>query len=225
MLNILYRDDYAIAVNKPAGIIVHGDGTGAETLTDLVRAQLAAADASTDTSQLQALQRLDRDTTGIVLFSLSKETQPAFDALVARHGADGMRKRYLAVVQGRFPKGETCISKPLGRDRHDARRMRVSRTGKPSLTRVRLLAQRGGYSLLVAELETGRKHQIRVHLASMGFPLVGDVLYGGVRNAGGLMLHAAALDFTHPVTGQRVSLCTDVPKRFLEYFSPSEAEL
>ena len=201
-LREVFRDQWLLAVDKPAGILVHGDGTGATTLTDLVREATGVAAA-------QPVQRLDVETTGLVLFSLDKSVQPALDALVA--GRD-MRKRYLAVVPAGFPAGETLIDRPIGRDRHDARRMRVSKTGKPAQTCVSKLAERKGEALLCCELLTGRRHQIRVHLASLGYPIVGDSLYGGRRSAEGLMLHAYEEAFVHPVTGEPVELRTAVPE-------------
>ncbi|MBP3884349.1 MAG: RluA family pseudouridine synthase, partial [Olsenella sp.] len=164
-VDVVYEDRFVVAVDKPAGLLVHSDGRDVETLTD--RVQTWADERGYDCA-VQALQRLDVETTGVTLFSLTEEFQPAFDELVAGHG---MRKRYLLEVAAGFPEGERWIEAPIGRDRHDARRMRVSRTGKPSRTLVRKLGERGGRALLLAELATGRRHQIRVHLASMGFPL------------------------------------------------------
>lgn len=223
-LHILYEDDWLLAVDKPAGIIVHGDGTGTRTLTDDVRAYVAERHGDAEAAELQALQRLDRDTTGIVLFSLSKRTQAAFDRLIATRA---IQKRYLAIVRGRTPAAKS-MRQPLGRDRHDSRRMRVSRTGKPAHTEAVRLActqARGGaaYSLLAVDLHTGRKHQIRVHLAHAGFPLVGDTLYGGAPSRAGLMLHAAELAFTHPVTGEPVRIRAPWPARFGTWFSEAQA--
>ena len=206
---VLWCDQYALAVDKPAGLLVHADGTGAVTLTELVRCQLG------ESVRPQALNRLDVPTSGIVLFSLDKATQPAFDALVAGRA---MRKRYWALVDRRLPKlgpdGWLLIDAPIARDRHNARRMRVGRTGKPARTRIRPLARRDGRTLVEAELVTGRKHQIRVHLAHVGCPIVGDELYGGTRDEGGLMLHAHELVFDHPVTGERVLVSSEMPSRF-----------
>lgn len=220
---VLYRDPFLMAVDKPAGILVHGDGTGARTLTDDVAALLAREGVP---AAPQAVQRLDVDTTGVVLFSLAPEFQPALDALVASHD---MRKRYLAVVEGSFDAGVRRLDAPLGRDRHDARRMRVSAGGKPALTLVTVLARRGGRSLLLLELGTGRRHQIRVHLAHAGHPIVGDALYGraaGGRSggratgAGGLMLHAVCEELAHPATGEALRLEAGWPARFGKFFSP-----
>lgn len=209
-ITVVFEDEYLLAASKPADLLVHGDGTGARTLTDLVAEHLAA-EGRADVRP-QAVQRLDVETTGLVLFSLDRATQPALDAQVAGHD---MAKRYLAVVQGRFPSGEKVIEQPLGRDRHDARRMRVCAPGrgKPALTRVRRLAYAGGRSLLAVELGNGRKHQIRVHLAHLGFPIVGDTLYSGARSASGLLLHAFEEEPEHPSTHERLRLRTAWPAR------------
>lgn len=240
-MDIIYQDSYILAVNKPAGVIIHSDGTSrageragmraTETLTDRVRVYLESKGCVQQVQDAQALHRLDKDTTGIVLFSLDKETQPLFDELIRSRNVD---KTYLAVVKGEFPEGEQDIRLPIGRDRHDARRMRVSKTGKPALTHVCCLeVQRRGQStqsLMLAKLGTGRKHQIRVHFSALGFPIVGDGLYGPIardsmygrapsaRTAAftqaSLMLHAYELSFVHSVTGEPLVLKTEWPARF-----------
>ena len=204
-MDVIYRDEWLLAVDKPAGIIVHGDGTGADNLTDQVRTETACEAA-------QPVQRLDRDTTGIVLFSLDKSVQPALDAAIATHA---VRKRYIALVQGGLTAPELTIDKPIGRDRHRAGLMRVSETGKLSRTLVWPLEVRGNQTLVLVELETGRKHQIRVHLSSEGYPLVGDPSYGGPASPKGLMLHAFEERLAHPVTGAELQLRTPWPTRML----------
>lgn len=213
--DVLFEDEWLLAVDKPAGIIVHGDGTGTETLADLVRVHLMGEGRADAAAQAQAVQRLDRETTGLVLFSLDKRTQPKLDAAVAAHA---VRKRYVAVVRGRVPSKAQVIDAPIARDRHDSRRMRVGRTGKAARTRLRGLASRDGFSLVACELETGRRHQIRVHLAHEGHPIVGDALYGGGQVRSGLMLHALEEELAHPVTGERLSLATEWPARFAPLF-------
>ena len=209
-LRVIYEDEVLLACDKPAGIIVHGDGTGTRTLTDAVAAHLAAAGRAN--ARPQAVQRLDAETTGLTLFSLDRATQPPLDAQVAGHG---MNKTYLAVVAGRVPWAEKTVRQPIGRDRHDARRMRVCRPdqGKPAETRIRRVAEKDGRTLLAATLVTGRRHQIRVHLASLGHPIVGDALYGGARSSAGLLLHAWREELDHPVTGERLRLETAWPVR------------
>lgn len=214
---VLFESATLVAVDKPAGIIVHGDGTGAATLTDEVRTFLHDRDGADDercADELQALQRVDRDTSGIVLFSTCKQTQPAYDRMIAEHGIE---KRYLAVVCGAPAWRERTFSWPIGRDRHDARRMRVSRTGKPAITHARVLKTcrvRGrALTLLDVAIETGRKHQIRVHLSHAGLPIMGDALYGRPDSAG-LMLHAASLTFTDPIDTAQVHITSPIPTRF-----------
>ena len=209
-LRVIYEDEVLLACDKPAGIIVHGDGTGARTLTDAVAAHLAATGRAK--ARPQAVQRLDAETTGLTLFSLDHATQPALDAQVAGHGVS---KTYLAVVAGRVPWAQKTVRQPIGRDRHDARRMRVCRPGqgKPAETRIRRVAEKDGRTLLVVTLVTGRRHQIRVHLASLGHPIVGDALYGGARSTSGLLLHAWREELDHPVSGERLRLETAWPER------------
>lgn len=211
-VTVLWDDAWLLAAEKPAPLLVHGDGTGAPTLTDAVTEWLGAH--GRPDARPQAVNRLDVETTGLVLFSLDPATQPRLDAQVAGHS---MHKRYLAVASGRFPWEERRVDAPIGRDRHDARRMRVCRpgTGKASVTLVRRLAVAPGgrRSLLEVELLSGRRHQIRVHLASLGFPIVGDALYGGARSNAGLLLHAWQLDLVHPATGEALHLETPWPER------------
>ena len=214
---VIYEDEVLLAWDKPAGIIVHGDGTGARTLTDVVTDHLAAEGRGG--VRPQAVQRLDRETTGLVLFSLDAATQPALDAQVAGHA---MNKTYLAVAARHVPWAERVVRSPVGRDRHDARRMRVCRPGqgRPAETRLRRVAEADGRTLLVVTLVTGRRHQIRVHLAELGHPIVGDALYGGPRSAAGLMLHAWREELDHPVTGEHLRLETAWPTRL----SPARPE-
>ena len=162
-----------MAIDKPAGMIVHGDGTGERTLTDYASDLLLAMGDGFAATDMQPLNRLDRDTTGVVLFSLDKQTQPAFDQMVIDHAFE---KHYLALAEGKIDWNEKLIDKPIARDRHDSRKMRVGASGKPSQTRVKVLkrlkSRRGmpTRSYIDVELLTGRKHQIRVHLASEHHP-------------------------------------------------------
>lgn len=219
---VLYVSETLLAVDKPTGIIVHGDGTGAPTLTGLIAERIRGGSvpgvSPAQADELQALQRLDRDTSGIVLFSLCKRTQGAYDRLIAERS---ISKRYLAIACGKIPWDERALTWPIGRDRHDARRMRVSKTGKVAHThaivRDRRRVDGRWLTLLDVQLHTGRRHQIRVHLAHAGFPLLGDALYGAP-DPRGLMLHAHELAFRDPVTGEPVRIVAPVPARMLALF-------
>jgi RluA family pseudouridine synthase len=234
---VAYEDEFIIAVDKPQGLLIHGDGTGADLLSRRVQAMFDARVASDGAipRRVQALQRLDMDTSGIVLFSKIAEFQPLFDEIVAggteeetAPASRRMRKSYLALVDGSFGEKRATYREPLGRDRHDARKMRVSSSGKPAVTSVELMGVLGfrgrTCSLLKVELGTGRRHQIRVHLAAHGYPVVGDDLYGtgfeaapnvsGARGGSGLMLHAWREEFIHPLTGELIRIESAWPQRF-----------
>lgn len=208
-LSVLYEDCFLIAVEKPAGILVHGDGTGSPTLAGRVLGHLQEEGSA---AVPQAIHRLDVDTTGIVLFSLASETQPAFDALVLKNQ---ITKRYYALIHRKLPAAADgswlVVDAPIARDRHDARRMRVGSTGRKATTRLRVVGERDGHMLVEAELVTGRRHQIRVHLAHLGCPIVGDELYGAAHDEGGLHLHAHELQLRHPLTGRHLILESPCP--------------
>ncbi|MCH3942419.1 MAG: RluA family pseudouridine synthase [Atopobiaceae bacterium] len=210
---ILYEDRFLLAADKPAGLLVHGDGTGAETLSDRVGAHLAREGIP---ASAQAIQRLDVDTTGLVLFSPRRGgSSRRLTAWWPGVGSGSATSRSSA-ASTRRASGSSLV--PIGRDRHDARRMRVGASGKPAVTRASRIASSGGRSLLLVEILTGRRHQIRVHLASQGFPIEGDPLYGGVGGSSdsrdGLMLHAYEERLAHPVTGEALVIRTPWPERF-----------
>lgn len=214
---VLWCDRLLLAANKPQDLLVHDDGTNADTLTARVQRSLVDISSARGWSRppvAQALQRLDKDTSGVVLFSLTEEFQPTFDAMIAGHVTN---KRYLAVVEGKMRARPLLIDQPIARNRHDARRMRVGPTGKPSRTLVMPLEHARGRTLVACELLSGRRHQIRVHLSHLGYPIVGDALYGHAGSS--LMLHAIEESFVHPLFEERILLRTEWPVRFAKLFS------
>lgn len=210
---VLYCDPWLLALDKPSGVIVHGDGTGERSLSDYASDLLLGMGDGFAASDVQALNRLDRDTSGIVLFSIDKTAQPVFDQMVAERKIE---KRYRALAEGKIDWNEKLIDMPIARDRHDTRKMRVGAGGKPSQTHVKVLKRlkaRHGLptrSYIDVKLLTGRKHQIRVHLAHLHHPLVGDPLYGTSRPCG-LMLHAYRVAFEHPMTGEPIAIESPTP--------------
>lgn len=173
-LNVLYEDDFCLVVHKPAGMAVHPDGSGAGvTLDHAVAAHYAASGGGV---AVRHIHRLDKDTTGPVLYAKNEYAQLVLD--------EDMRDKtvsrlYAAIVEGIVPAELTVIDAPIGRDRHHAARRRVSPGGQAAVTRITQREVLPGGTVLKVQLETGRTHQIRVHLSHAGHPLFGDDLYGG----------------------------------------------
>ncbi|MGE0393102.1 MAG: RluA family pseudouridine synthase [Vicinamibacterales bacterium] len=207
-LDVLFEDDSLLALNKPPGVVVHPSYKhAAGTLFNGVLGYLGADPADPDAPRL--LHRLDKDTSGVLLVSKSL----AVHRVAQRAMTSGRtEKTYLAVVHGRPKPAEGAIALPLGVDPSDRRRVAVREDGSPSETRYRVLARGEGASLVECRLVTGRMHQIRVHLAASGWPIVGDQVYGRPGDGFGRQaLHAWRLMLPHPVTGAPLSLSAPLP--------------
>ena len=202
MLDILFEDDALIFVNKAAGVVVqqrmhHPDEP------------YLHADVMRHTSPAYLMQRLDRGTSGVMFFSKREDVNARLTRQFVRKG---IGKRYLAICEGSLAEPRT-IDAPLARV--GAIKFAVREDGKTAVTHVHPLQATPRGSLLEILLETGRTHQIRVHLASIGHPVVGDWLYGA-RNAARPMLHAAEIAMTHPVTQEPLRVAAPLPDDFLE---------
>jgi 23S rRNA pseudouridine1911/1915/1917 synthase len=206
-ITIAYEDDALVVVDKPAGLLaVATDSEKTDTAFARLRAHLAARRAG----RPFVVHRLDRETSGLLLFARSPGVRDRFHA-----GWDGVVKTYLAVVEGVPGPVEGVVENFLteGRDLRVRAGRRAGGGAKWAVTRYRAVATRGRYSLVEVGLGTGRKHQIRVHLAGLGCPVVGDPAYGATTDpAGWLGLHAWRLAFDHPVTGRRVELESPLPE-------------
>ncbi|MEW5958610.1 MAG: RluA family pseudouridine synthase [Chloroflexota bacterium] len=211
-LEIVFEDDSLVVINKPAGMVVHpahGHVTG--TLVNALLAHYpdlsALAPAETETADRPGIvHRLDRDTSGLIIVA---RTPAAWQHLQRQFKARQVEKTYLALVFGRPGSPAGLIDVPLGRDPRQRQKFTPRAEGKAARTHYRLREDFGLYSLLEVGLETGRTHQIRVHLAWLGHPVVGDSVYGRKKNPLGLnrqFLHAWRLRFTHPQTGEPVAL-------------------
>lgn len=217
VLPVCYEDDDVLVVSKPAGLVVHpARGTTAETMVDELLAQRPSL-RSFDPDRAGLVHRLDKDTSGLVVVAKT----PAAKAVLAEQFADReVKKRYVALVQGRLTRPEGVIDAPIAR--HQAKRLKrsVQPSGKSAQTRYRVTDKVDTMSLLDVWPATGRTHQIRVHLAAFGHPVVGDATYGQPHP--GLprhFLHAAEISFRHPVTGQVVTVSDPLPadlKAFLK---------
>ncbi len=204
-LRVVYEDEHLLVVDKPAGLVVHpapGHSTG--TLVNALLAHLPGLTAGSDVSRPGIVHRLDKDTSGLIVIAKDAPTHPALAHQMREHSTV---KRYLALVEGRMPAPEGVIDAPIGRDpRHRQRMALVSEVngGREARTRFKTLWEARGRSLVELQLETGRTHQIRVHLASVGHPVVGDSVYGRAQLPlpPRQFLHATHLEFVHPATGE-----------------------
>jgi 23S rRNA pseudouridine955/2504/2580 synthase len=226
-LPVVYEDDALLVVDKRSGKAVHGGSGVSFGVIEQLRSQRPEA------RMLELAHRIDRETSGLLIIAKKRSALTALHDMM-REGR--VEKRYLTLVAGRWANPLQHIKEPLFKylTPDGERRVRVSAEGKPSHSVVRLVRRWSNYSLLEVELRTGRTHQIRVHLAHLGFPLCGDDKYGDFAlnkalEAEGLkrmFLHAARLSFAHPLTGEEVSLTVELPNElqtFLDHLDETEA--
>jgi len=218
---IVAEDDEVIVIDKPAGLVVHpGAGhRGATLVHGLLARYPELLDVGDDPTRPGIVHRLDKGTSGLLVVA---RTSRAFGSLVDQLSTHEVERRYRAMVHGHLEATLGTIDAPVGRSRRDPLKMTVTATGRPSRTHYEVLAtfhDPAALSLLECRLETGRTHQIRVHLRSIGRPVLGDDLYGGARGAvelGRPFLHAAHLGFTHPGSGRDVHFESPLPADLAE---------
>jgi 23S rRNA pseudouridine1911/1915/1917 synthase len=209
-LRIAYEDEHLVVVDKPAGLVVHpapGHATGT-----LVHGLLAHDVAGGDDERPGIVHRLDRDTSGLMVVARSEEAHKRLQGLVRRHELD---RHYLALVVGRPRSRSGRIEAPIGRDRRDPLRHSLDTdTPRDAITHFDVRELFARHTLLDVRLETGRTHQIRVHLAAIDLPVAGDPVYGRPHELGldRQFLHAARLAFTHPFTDERVDVESPLPE-------------
>ena len=212
-LSVLFEDHCFVIVDKRPGLVVHpGAGTTAPTLVEGLLADRSLP-PSDDPVRPGIVHRLDKETSGVIVVA---KTPAALSSLQQQFASRSVTKAYLAVVQGVVPEEEGWIDAPVGRDPQAPRRMSVQANGRPAQTGFHVLSRWNHSSLLVVRPRTGRTHQIRVHLHYIGYPVVGDLLYGGPSDSR-LLLHAWRIAFLHPETGETVSFEAPVPDGFPLY--------
>ena len=204
---VVFEDEHILVVDKPAGLVVHpGAGNPSGTLVNaLLSRGISGGD---DPSRPGVVHRLDRDTSGLMVLARG---EPAYSKLVRMMSARRVGRVYRAVVVGEGLPETGTIDSPVGRD-PDNPTLMAAGVGKPAITHFEVLAEAAGHTMLGVRLETGRTHQIRVHLSAIGYPVYADPLYGEPVPDRRPWLHAGDLSFQHPVTGEALVFHSDIPE-------------
>lgn len=218
-LDILYEDDYLLVVNKPKGMVVHPSAGHMEgTLVNAVMAHCGDhLSGINGVLRPGIVHRIDKDTTGALLVCKDDAVHRDLAEQLKEHS---IKRRYRAVVWGNLKEDQGTVEGPIGRHPIDRKKMAVNyKNGKDAVTHYQVLERFGQYTYIECRLETGRTHQIRVHMASIGHPLLGDSVYGPSKNPWklqGQTLHAMVLGFRHPVTGEYMEFTAPLPEYFSE---------
>ena len=225
-LNILYEDDHLLVVNKPKGMVVHPapgnpDGTLVNALLYHCRGSLSGIGGELRPG---IVHRIDKDTSGLLVVAKDDRTHAGLSEQMAVHG---IHRLYQAVVYGSL-KEDGFVEAPIGRHKTDRKKMAVTQqNSKYAYTGYRILEKYIGFTHIECKLKTGRTHQIRVHMASIGHPLAGDEVYGPravIKKLGGQCLHAKTLGFVHPISGKYMEFDSPLPDYFLKFLSSLKKE-
>ena len=217
-LNIVYEDSDVIVINKPQGMVVHpapGNYTG--TLVNALmfhcKGELSGING---VMRPGIVHRIDKDTSGLLIVAKNNDAHLKLSAQLKDRKA---LRKYYALVNGNIKEDSVTIDKPIGRSKADRKKMAVVPGGRDAITHVRVIKRYGQYTLVECVLETGRTHQIRVHMASLGHSSVGDKTYGIKKerfNLDGQLLHAMTVGFTHPRTGKLMKFSSELPDYFVD---------
>ena len=215
-LEIVYQDEDVAVVNKPQGMVVHPSaGHTSGTLVNALMYHIKDLSGINGVLRPGIVHRIDKDTSGLLMIAKNDQAHLALaDELKDKKSL----RKYWAIVHGNLPNDRGVIEAPIGRSEKDRKKQAVTAKGKPALTRFQVLERFGDYTLVELQLETGRTHQIRVHMAYIGHPVAGDEVYGPRKTlkGNGQFLHARTLGFTHPRTGEVLEFTAEAPAIFLE---------
>jgi len=215
-IDILYEDKDIIVVNKPKGMVVHpANGNPDGTLVNAVMA-ICKDSLSGIGGEIRPgiVHRLDKDTSGVIVVAKNDKAHINMSEQIKNHEVE---KTYIALVKGFVKEEEATINMPIGRSTKDRKKMAVNKNGKNAVTHFKVLKRFKNYTLLEVKIETGRTHQIRVHLSEIGYPVVGDTVYSNGKNEWGIKgqcLHAKSLKFKHPITGKEMFIEAPLPEYF-----------
>lgn len=226
-VEIIYEDKDIIVVNKPKGMVVHPangnpDGTLVNSLMSICKDSLSGIGGEIRPG---IVHRLDKDTSGVIVVAKNDKAHINLSEQIKNHEVE---KTYIALVKGVVKANEATIDMPIGRSTKDRKKMAVTKTGKNAITHFKVIKRFHNYTLLEVKIETGRTHQIRVHLSQIGYPIVGDTTYSNGKNEWeikGQCLHAKSLKFKHPITGKEMFLEAKMPEYFEEVINELDKEL
>ena len=226
-LDVIYEDDDMLVINKEKGIVVHpGNGNPDGTLANAVMARCKGGLSGIGGKIRPGIvHRIDKDTSGLVIIAKNDKAHINLSNQIQKRK---VKKTYIALVRGVIKENEATINMPIGRSTKDRKKMAVSKNGKEAITNFKVLKRFTGYTLLEVNIETGRTHQIRVHLAEIGFPIVGDMVYSNGKNpfnVEGQMLHAAKLELKHPTTQKDVTFEATLPEYFKKIVKELEKQM
>ena len=222
-LDIIYEDNDIMVINKPSGLTVH-PGSGNKNNT-LVNGLLDYTNNLSDVNGEERpgiVHRLDKDTSGLMLVAKSNKAHEVLSADFEQHD---VKRKYWALIKGVFPHNTALIDAPIGRDEKDRKKMAVTaKNSKKAITHLKVVKRYKDYTLVELELETGRTHQIRVHMAYIGYPVYNDPLYSNNKNTTefGQFLHSKTIDFEHPITKEHMHFESDLPEEFQKFIDELE---
>ena len=217
-LDIIYEDEYLIIINKPSGLVVHpGAGNFDSTLVNgLIN---YTNNLSTgEKFRPGIVHRIDKDTSGIIVVAKNDLVHEKLAQMFKEHS---IKRTYIALVKGVIPHDKVTIDAPIGRDTSNRKKMSVVSSGKNAITHLKVIKRYHDYTLVELNLETGRTHQIRVHMKYIGYPIYNDPVYD-TGNEFGQFLHSARIDFIHPITGDKMHFECPLPKYFQDFIDNLE---
>ena len=213
-LNILYEDDYLLIVEKLPNTIIYPDEANVDnTMANYISNYYLERNLD---YKVRHAHRLDYDTTGVLVYAKDVITHASISKMIEEKT---LVRKYLAIVEGKLTNKKGFIEAPIGKHRHENGKMVVSKSGKYAKTFYEVVKENNKYSLVSLKLDTGRTHQIRVHMAYINHPLVGDVKYNSTVKASRVLLHSHSVDFIHPITKQKIKVVSDIPQEFEKYIN------